>query len=88
LKEDQIRIEKIKLKEIYKFARNALSQPPYQATAPISLRRALSQSNNPYGRPDDVVLLVALRGDKSGFIGLLPFLCHPIIVARALPAAF
>jgi GNAT superfamily N-acetyltransferase len=78
LKEDQIRIEKIKLKEIYKFARNALSQPPYQATAPISLRRALSQSNNPYGRPDDVVLLVALRGDKCvGYQGLLPGLfCH------------
>jgi GNAT superfamily N-acetyltransferase len=78
LKEDQIRIEKIKLKEIYKFARKALSQPPYQASAPISLRRALSQSNNPYGRPADVVLLVALRGDKCvGYQGLLPGLfCH------------
>jgi len=73
LKEDQIRIEKIRLKEIYKFARNALSQPPYQKAAPISLRRALSQSNNPYGRPDDVVLLVALRGNKCvGYQGLLP----------------
>ena len=73
MKEDQIRIEKIKFKEIYKFARNALSQPPYQAAAPISLRRALSQSNNPYGRPDDVVLLVALRDDKCvGYQGLLP----------------
>ncbi|MBW2429655.1 MAG: GNAT family N-acetyltransferase [Deltaproteobacteria bacterium] len=78
MKEDQIRIEKIKLKEIHKFARNALSQPPYQTAAPISLRRALSQSNNPYGRPDDVVLLVALRGDKCiGYQGLLPGLfCH------------
>ena len=78
MKEDQIRIEKIKFKEIYKFARNALSQPPYQAAAPISLRRALSQSNNPYGRPDDVVLLVALRDDKCvGYQGLLPGLfCH------------
>jgi GNAT superfamily N-acetyltransferase len=73
LKEKQIRIEKIKLKEIYRFARNALGQPPYQATVPISLRRALSQSNNPYGRPDDVVLLAALRGNKCvGYQGLLP----------------
>ena len=73
MKEDQIRIEKIKLKEIYKFARNAVGQPPYQAAAPISLRRALSQSNNPYGRPEDVVLLVALRGNKCvGYQGLLP----------------
>jgi GNAT superfamily N-acetyltransferase len=78
LKEDQIRIEKIKLKELYRFARNALGQAPYQATVPISLRRALSQSNNPYGRPDDVVLLVALRGNKCvGYQGLLPGLfCH------------
>jgi GNAT superfamily N-acetyltransferase len=78
LKADQIRIEKIKLKEIYKFARNALNQPPYQAAAPISLRRALSQSNNPYGRPDDAVLLVALRDGKCvGYQGLLPGLfCH------------
>ncbi len=78
MKQDQIRIEKIKLKEIYKFACNALSQTPYQAAAPISLRRALSQSNNPYGRPDDAVLLVALRGGKcAGYQGLLPGLfCH------------
>jgi len=78
LKKDQIKIEKIKLKEIYNFARSALSQSPYQAAAPISLRRALSQSNNPYGRPDDVALLVALHDDKCvGYQGLLPGLfCH------------
>ena len=78
MKKDQIKIEKIKLKEIYNFARSALSQPPYQAAAPISLRRALSQSHNPYGRPDDVALLVALHGDKCvGYQGILPGLfCH------------
>ena len=73
MNDDHIRIEKIKLKEIYRFACNALDQAPYQATVPISLRRALSQSNNPYGRPDDVVLLVALRGNQCvGYQGLLP----------------
>jgi GNAT superfamily N-acetyltransferase len=78
MKKDQIKIETIKLKEIYNFARNALSQPSYQTAAPISLRRALSQSNNPYGHPDDVALLVALHGDKCvGYQGLLPGLfCH------------
>lgn len=78
MKKDQIKIETIKLKEIYNFARNALSQRPYQTAAPISLRRAMSQSNNPYGRPDDVALLVALHGDKCvGYQGLLPGLfCH------------
>ncbi|MCK4985181.1 MAG: GNAT family N-acetyltransferase, partial [Desulfobacterales bacterium] len=37
-----------------------------------------SQSNNPYGHPDDVALLVALHGDKCvGYQGLLPGLfCH------------
>ena len=55
------------------FARNALSQPPYQAAAPISLRRALSQSNNPYSRPDDMVLLVALQDGRCvGYQGILP----------------
>ena len=73
MNENQIQIEKIRLKEIYRFARNALGRAPYQATVPISLRRALSQSNNPYGRPDDVVLLVALRGNQCvGYQGLLP----------------
>lgn len=73
MKEDQIKIEKIKLKEIDHFARHALSQPPYQTAVPISRRRAVSQFYNPYGRPDDVVLLVALHGDKCvGYQGLLP----------------
>jgi GNAT superfamily N-acetyltransferase len=73
LKEDQIKIEKIKLKDIDHFAHQALSRPSYQSGVPISLRRALSQLNNPYGRPDDVALLVALHGDKCvGYQGVLP----------------
>ena len=78
MKEDKISIEKIKCKEIYNFARNALGQPSYQAAAPISLRRALSQSNNPYSRPDDTALLVALQDGRCvGYQGILPgLLCH------------
>jgi GNAT superfamily N-acetyltransferase len=77
LKKDQIKIEKVKRKEIYKFARNAMSQPPYQSAAPISLRRALSQSNNPYSRPDDMVLLIALYDGKCvGYQGILPGLIY------------
>lgn len=73
MKEDQIKIEKIKLKDIDHFAHQALSRPSYQSGVPISLRRALSQLNNPYGRPDDVALLVALHGDKCvGYQGVLP----------------
>jgi len=73
LKKKQIKIEKIKLKDIDHFARQALSRPSYHAGVPISLRRALSQRNNPYGRPDDVALLVALHGNTCvGYQGVLP----------------
>ena len=73
MKEEQIKIEKIRLKEIDHFARQVRNQPPYQTGVPISRRRALSQINNPYGRPDDVALLVALHGGKCvGYQGLLP----------------
>jgi GNAT superfamily N-acetyltransferase len=73
LKIKQIKIKKIKLKNIDRFAHQALSQATDQMAVPISRRRALSQLHNPYGRPDDVVLLVALHGDKCvGYQGLLP----------------
>lgn len=73
MKIEQIKIEKIRLKNIDQFARQALSQAPYQSTVPISRRRALSQLHNPYGRPDDVALLVALHKDQCvGYQGLLP----------------
>jgi GNAT superfamily N-acetyltransferase len=77
LKNEQIKIKKVRLKDIEHFAHRALSQPPYQSTIPISRRRALSQLHNPYGRPDDVVLLVALHENKCiGYQGLLPGLIH------------
>ena len=71
--DDQIKIEKIKLKDICNFAQKALSLPPYQVVVPISMRRALSQAKNPYGRPDDIALLVAFSADRCvGYHGLLP----------------
>ena len=73
MKKEQIKIEKVRLKDIDHFARQALSQAPYQSTVPISRRRALSQLHNPYGRPDDVALLVALHKNQCvGYQGLLP----------------
>ena len=55
-----------------------MSQLPYQNVAPISLRRALSQTNNPYSRPDDTALLVAIhKGKCVGYHGILPgLICH------------
>ena len=77
MKKEQIKIEKIRLKNIDHFAHQALNQPSYPSGVPISLRRALSQLNNPYGRPDDVALLVALHGDRCvGYQGVLPGLFY------------
>jgi GNAT superfamily N-acetyltransferase len=73
LQDDQIKIEKIKLKDICNFADRALSQTPYPQVVPISMRRALSQVKNPYGRPDDIALLVAFSAGRCvGYHGLLP----------------
>lgn len=73
MKTGQIKIKKIRIKDIDYFAQQALNQKPYQSVVPISRRRALSQLKNPYGRPDDVALLVALYADKCiGYQGLLP----------------
>ena len=68
-----IRIEKIKLADLYDFACKTIGNPTFKQAAPIPLIRALAQSKNPYGRPDDVVLLVAYCGDRCvGYQGLLP----------------
>ena len=73
MKEDQIKIEKITLSDLYDFACKTIGNPSFKKAAPIPLIRALSQSKNPYGRPDDVVLLVAYCGDQCvGYHGLLP----------------
>jgi GNAT superfamily N-acetyltransferase len=68
-----IRIEKIKLSDLYDFACKTIRNPAFKEAAPLPLIRALSQSKNPYGHPDDVVLLVAYSGDQCvGYQGLLP----------------
>ncbi len=73
LAEHQIKIEKIKLKELAGWAANIPGQPAYNKAVPITLTRAVSQSKNPYARPEDVVLLVAFNGDQCvGYHGLLP----------------
>jgi len=73
LEDAQIKIKKIKLKDICNFAEKATSQTSYPVVVPISMRRALSQAKNPYGRPDDIALLVAFSADRCvGYHGLLP----------------
>ena len=73
LKADQIKIKKIKLGELNAFAGDITANPAFEKVAPISLIRAVAQSKNPYGRPEDVVLLLAFSGNQCvGYHGLLP----------------
>jgi GNAT superfamily N-acetyltransferase len=73
LKENQIKIKKIKLGDLYDFTCGIVADPSFEKVAPISLMRAESQSKNPYGRPEDVALFVAFSGNQCvGYHGLLP----------------
>ena len=73
LSENKIKIKKIKLKELVRWAANIPRQRAYKKVAPITLTRAVSQSKNPYARWEDVVLLLAFSGDQCvGYHGLLP----------------
>jgi GNAT superfamily N-acetyltransferase len=73
LKADQIKIKKIKLGDLCDFASDIIANPSFEKVAPISSMRAASQSKNPYGRPEDVALLVAFSGNQCvGYHGLLP----------------
>jgi GNAT superfamily N-acetyltransferase len=73
LVEDQINIKKIRLKELAAWATSIPSQPAFRKVVPMTLTRALSQSQNPYARQEDVVLLVAFKEEQCiGYHGLLP----------------
>jgi GNAT superfamily N-acetyltransferase len=73
LAENHVKIKQIKLKELERWASGIADDPAYQQVVPISLTRAVSQSKNPYARPDDAVLFVAFHGDRCiGYHGLLP----------------
>jgi len=73
LVDHQIKIEHIRLKALYQFARGILVHPGFEKVAPVTLFRALAQEKNPYAHPDDVVLLVAYEGNQCiGYHGILP----------------
>ena len=70
---NRITIEKIRLKELYHFACGMSGQSAFETVAPISHLRALAHTKNPYAHPDDIVLLVAYKGNQCiGYHGLLP----------------
>lgn len=73
MKNKPIKLKKIRLKELHAFSLKALLDAAYSQVLPISPHRALSQTNNPYGHPDDIALLIAFVNNRCvGYLGLMP----------------
>jgi len=73
LKNKPIKLKKVRLKELHAFSLKALLDAAYCQVLPISPHRALSQTNNPYGHPDDIALLIAFVNNRCvGYLGLMP----------------
>lgn len=63
----------VKIKELKDFSTSSFNLKGYRAA--ITPWRALSQTNNPYADPEDIVLVLKKneRGQICGYIGALPF---------------
>ncbi len=73
LNKQRFSIEKIKLDQLNDFARSSLSDPRFADVSPISLIRALAQSQNPHADPDDITLVVGYENNRCvGYHGVLP----------------
>ena len=70
---EQIRIERIKVKDIYQFACRIVDRTKQDEVLPITKHLALALAKNPYADEDDPALVVAYVGDRcAGYIGLFP----------------
>ncbi len=68
-----IRIERISVGDLPRFARHVLGSVSDDDVVPITVHRALAQQKNPHASPDDVGLVLAWAGDRLvGYIGLVP----------------
>jgi GNAT superfamily N-acetyltransferase len=66
-------IKRIRLETLYDYARSFTGLSPPPGIAPITVIRARSQVKNPYARPADTALLVAVCGDRVvGYHGVVP----------------
>ena len=73
MKNKPIKLKKIKLKELHAFSLETLVDAAYGQVLPITPHRALSQTHNPYGHPDDIALLIAFVNNRCvGYLGLMP----------------
>lgn len=70
---DQIRIERVKVKDLPAFAASMIDGAAPGSYIPITQQRADAQACNPCADPDDVGLLVAWDGNQCvGYFGILP----------------
>lgn len=68
-----LRIEEIRAKDLPEFAACHFEDGLRGQVVPISRMRAAAHAANPYADPDDVLLLVAMRGEECvGYAGLMP----------------
>ena len=76
MKEDDIRIEHIKVKDLPSFAETVILGAGKGKFIPISMQRAIAHAHNPYANGNDIGLLVAIdsEGDIVGYFGIMPIL--------------
>jgi len=73
MSEGQIRIERIRVKDLVTFAADYIKGAKPGTFIPITIQRAESQAKNPLVDPDNVGLLVAfLEEEVVGYFGMLP----------------
>ncbi len=71
--DDEIKIERIKIKDLLEFAHRVLDPAVDGQFIPITLQRAEAHARNPFADPEDVALLVATQGGQVvGFFGIMP----------------
>lgn len=70
--EKNIRIERVRVRNLYRFASGIIDKAKPGQFIPITLHRALAMSKNPVASPDDVSLLVAYHGKELiGYFGIM-----------------
>jgi len=75
--ENNIRIEKIKTKDLNAYAAATIDKAQVGQFIPITKHRALAMSKNPNAAPDDVALLLAYQGEEMvGYFGIMPVKLH------------
>lgn len=70
---NRIRIDDIRVKDLYSFANQIQAEVKSKPIVPIGNRRALAWSRNPYADEKDIGLLVAYLGNQCiGYLGIMP----------------